>query len=42
MRLSHKALAGDDPSLEMYEWQGGYQEVRDGNHYAGTLTEIEG
>lgn len=32
--LESEALAGDDPSLEMYEWQGGYQEVRDGNHYA--------
>lgn len=32
--LTSESLAGDDPSLEMYEWQGGYQEIDHGDQYA--------
>lgn len=32
--LTSESLAGDEPSLEMYEWQGGYQEIDHGDQYA--------
>ncbi|MGX4714733.1 contractile injection system protein, VgrG/Pvc8 family, partial [Proteus mirabilis] len=32
--LMSESLAGDDASLEMYEWQGGYQDLDHGDQYA--------
>ncbi|MDO5667439.1 MAG: type VI secretion system tip protein TssI/VgrG [Alcaligenaceae bacterium] len=32
--LTAESLSGDDPKIEMYEWQGGYQELDHADQYA--------